>query len=121
MIRPRPSPRENGAIWEREIEGERVFFKWCATCEIWRPPRASYCNYCGNCVKEFDHHCPFVSNCIGERNYGAFMLFNLCVVALLISVLVSVFVALDSANGPSQIGRAVQQECRDRSRMPSSA
>jgi len=96
------SERDTGHVWEREIDGERAIYKWCATCQIWRPPRASHCQYCDNCVREFDHHCPFVSNCIGERNYGTFMLFNLSVVTLLVSVIVSLFAALDSANGPSQ-------------------
>jgi len=96
--------RENGTLWEREIDGERFVYKWCTTCQIWRPPRASHCQYCDNCVREFDHHCPFVANCIGERNYGSFMLFNLSIVALLVSVIASVFSALNAGEeGPSQM------------------
>jgi len=95
--------RENGTLWEREIDGERFIYKWCSTCRIWRPPRASHCQYCDNCVREFDHHCPFVANCIGERNYGSFMLFNFSIVALLVSVIASVFSALSAGDeGPSQ-------------------
>ena len=48
---------------------------------MWRPPRASHCSDCDNCVLEFDHHCPFTRNCIGARNYTFFILF-LCSVSL---------------------------------------
>lgn len=51
-------------------------YRWCSTCKIVRPPRASHCPDCDNCVLRFDHHCPFVNNCVGQRNYLFFFCFT---------------------------------------------
>ncbi|KAL1139787.1 hypothetical protein AAG570_006764 [Ranatra chinensis] len=47
----------------------------CTRCETYRPPRAHHCRICKRCIRRMDHHCPWINNCVGERNQKYFIQF----------------------------------------------
>ena len=57
-----PRQREQ-PIPKKESQGKCVIrgylfnLSYCTTCNLFRPPRASHCPICDNCVQKYDHHC----------------------------------------------------------------
>ncbi|OVA19189.1 zinc finger protein [Macleaya cordata] len=77
----------------------------CATCKIVRPLRSKHCSTCDRCVEQFDHHCPWVSNCIGKKNKWDFFLFLVLEVsAMLITGAVASIRVLSDPTAPSSFG-----------------
>ena len=71
------------------INGIRHRIRFCYTCQIIRPIGSSHCKTCNICVEKFDHHCPWVGNCIGKNNYRYFFIFLILLNTFFIITLIS--------------------------------
>ena len=66
--------QEDAEAEDEDSDGDNddvVFFveyKYCTICHLEQPLRTKHCKSSDQCVATYDHYCPWVGNCIGERN-----------------------------------------------------
>jgi hypothetical protein len=46
----------------------------CKWCNKYKPDRCHHCRVCRMCVLKMDHHCPWIYNCVGFKNFKYFFL-----------------------------------------------
>ncbi|OWB77704.1 hypothetical protein B5S32_g1878 [[Candida] boidinii] len=69
--------------------------KYCNSCKIWRPYRSTHCSRCNMCILNQDHHCLWLNNCVGQRNYFNFISFvtvSIIIAFYMIGLLVNHFI-----------------------------
>uniref|UniRef100_K3WZN9 Palmitoyltransferase n=1 Tax=Globisporangium ultimum (strain ATCC 200006 / CBS 805.95 / DAOM BR144) TaxID=431595 RepID=K3WZN9_GLOUD len=47
--------------------------RFCEFCLVTQPLRTKHCKDCGQCVRQYDHHCDCAGTCVGEKNRRKFV------------------------------------------------
>ncbi|KAM3910685.1 palmitoyltransferase ZDHHC12 isoform 2-T2 [Leptodactylus fuscus] len=64
----------NGEQETESLNPSTVRMRRCGYCLL-KPMRARHCKSCQHCVRRYDHHCPWIENCVGEKNHRVFILY----------------------------------------------
>ena len=70
------NPLDRKTIIEALVEQSKFDgMNFCISCENRKPLRSKHCKICQRCIGKFDHHCPWVWNCVGVGNHRQFLVF----------------------------------------------
>jgi hypothetical protein len=72
----------------------------CPDCEVLRTPRSKHCAICNRCVERFDHHCPWINNCVGIHNHNSFLVFIMTLLSILVTITISSIITLTDECSP---------------------
>ena len=71
---PGSVPKKKGVEFEKLVE-KCDPNGLCPSCETIFTRDSRHCYFCNRCIHAFDHHCTWINNCVGRRNYCQFFSF----------------------------------------------
>jgi palmitoyltransferase ZDHHC13/17 len=83
----------------------------CPDCEVLRTTRSKHCATCNRCVERFDHHCPWINNCVGINNHNPYLVFIGSLLIILFLIIISSIVMLSDDCMPDEYPNDAKENC----------
>ncbi|KAL3685000.1 hypothetical protein R1sor_003022 [Riccia sorocarpa] len=94
---------------EKYIAAEELLF--CSLCEAEIYKQSKHCRACDKCVDGFDHHCRWLNNCIGKKNYKTFVaLMTASLLMLITQWSIGIFVLVRCFRGKHKFDAEIVQK-----------
>jgi hypothetical protein len=87
----------------------------CPDCQVIRTARSRHCAICNQCIERFDHHCPWINNCVGIKNHNAFLMFLITIwlkISFHLYADMNSFVTLISLGNPAEHIGCLTDDCK---------
>jgi len=83
------------------VEQGELLEEYCPNCLIKINYRTKHCIICEKCIDEFDHHCFWVGNCIGKKNFSLFFVFLIYIILnTVFNFLITTYYVLNEMSTP---------------------
>ncbi|XP_045144492.1 palmitoyltransferase ZDHHC12 isoform X3 [Echinops telfairi] len=103
-----PQPQEELKEEHMAMVPQVAVLRRCRYCLVLQPLRTRHCQECRRCVRRYDHHCPWMENCVGERNHPLFVAY---LALQLVVLLWALNLACPGGSGCGPAGSCVPPSC----------
>ncbi|XP_011517418.1 palmitoyltransferase ZDHHC12 isoform X1 [Homo sapiens] len=107
-VNVQPQPQEELKEEQTAMVPPAIPLRRCRYCLVLQPLRARHCRECRRCVRRYDHHCPWMENCVGERNHPLFVVY---LALQLVVLLWGLYLACPGVSGCGPAGSCSPPSC----------
>ncbi|KAJ0000343.1 hypothetical protein NQD34_012185, partial [Periophthalmus magnuspinnatus] len=95
-------------LFDRTKQSHVIQDLHCYLCDVKVGPKVKHCGVCNKCVQDFDHHCIWLNNCVGGRNYYFFVALCSATFGTLLLIIVILFIFIQHYLDPDNLRTAPQ-------------